>query len=286
MGAWLSYLTVSLVWGSTFLGIAYAVDAFTPFGLSAARFLPAGLIALILARLRGERMPSRRELGPLMGQGALLLALCMALLAWAEGRVSSGVAATLGATVPLFLGAQEPRGLGPKGWLGLGVGFLGVAVLLWPGGRGPDLLGAGVLVLSAFIWSFGTLYGKRHPCGAGHFSQVAVEMLTAGLLSLAAAPWAGGFTHGPVGRPSLLALAYLILAGSIVAYSAYHHLTRAWPAARAGTYAYWNPVVAVVLGWAVRHEAIPARMVPGLVLILAGVLLVQIPWPPRPARRA
>jgi len=277
MLAWLAYLTVSVVWGSTFLAIAYAIESFTPFGLSAARFLPAGLLALLIGRLRRERLPTPRELPHLVVVGVLLLTVCMALIAWAEGRVSSGVTAILGATVPLFLGLMAPRGLDARSWSGLGVGFLGVVLLLWPSGPSPALTGSLVLLVSTSIWSFGTLYSGRHPVQAGHCSQVGIEMLTAGLLSFLIAPFTGGFTHAPVGRSSLLALAYLIIFGSILAYSAYIHLARAWPPARAGTYAYWNPVVAVLLGCGMRGEAVHARMLPGLLLVLLGVGLVQVP---------
>jgi drug/metabolite transporter (DMT)-like permease len=283
MLAWFAYATVSVVWGSTFLAIAYAVSTFTPFGLSAARFLPAGLLALLIGRLRKEALPTRRELPHLAVVGTLLLTVCMALIGWAETRVASGLAASLGATVPLFLGLLEPRGLGAKGWSGLGLGFLGVLALLGPSGGGSSLAGALVLVGSAAVWSYGTLYGRRHPVRAGHFSQVGTEMLVAGGLSLLIAPFAGGFTRGPVDGRSLAALGYLILFGSILAYSAYIHLTKAWSPARTGTYAYWNPVVGVLLGCWLRHEPFRAAMVPGLLLILLGVGLLQAPWP---ARRA
>jgi len=278
MMAWLSYATVSIVWGSTFLGIAYAIDAFTPFGLSAARFIPAGLIALAIARARREPLPSWREVPHIAMPGVLLLTVCMALIAVAERRVSSGVAAALGATVPLFLAVMEPRGLEIRGWVGLGVGFAGVLVLLWPAGAGPDLGGSLLLVTSAAIWSFGTLYGRRHATRAGHFSQVGVEMLAGGVTSLVIALATGGVTHAPVTASSAGALLYLLVAGSILAYSAYIHLTRAWPPARAGTYAYWNPVIAVVLGCVLRGEPLHARSVPGLGPILVGVAAMQVPW--------
>lgn len=207
-----------------------------------------------------------------------MLTLCMALIAWAEGRVSSGVAAVLAATVPLFLALMEPRRQAFKTWAGLGAGFLGVAMLVWPSGQSPRLAGCAVLLVSAFIWSFGTLYGRKQVLHGGHFSQVGVEMLAAGLLSLLVTPFTGGFTHAPLGFRTLLALSYLIAFGSILAYSAYIYLSKTWPPAKAGTYAYWNPVVAVLLGCGIRGESFHTGMVPGLLLILLGVGLVQIPW--------
>lgn len=172
---------------------------------------------------------------------------------------------------------MEPGQLDIKGWAGLGVGFLGVALMLWPSGESPDTLGSLLLVISAAIWSFGTLYGRKHPLQAGHFSQVGVEMLTAGLLSLLIAPAGGGILRASLSLKSLLALGYLIVFGSLLAYSAYIHITKVWPLARAGTYAYWNPVVGILLGWGIRAEPIHGRMMPGLLLILLGVGLLQIP---------
>jgi drug/metabolite transporter (DMT)-like permease len=284
MLGWLAYVTASLVWGSTFLAIAYALESFTPIGLSAVRFLPAGALALLIGLARREPLPSRRDLPHIALVGATLLGVCMALIGWAEGRVSSGLTAVLAATVPLFLGLMEARGLDRWSWMGLGLGFLGVLVLLAPSGRGPSLAGALALMVSASLWAWGTLHGKRRIEGGGHFFQVGIEMLVAGVLSLAAAPLFGGFRRGPLQPASVLALGYLVLFGSILAYSAYMHLARVWPAARAGTYAYWNPVVALALGCTLRGEPFHARMLPGLGCILLGVALVQLPRFPRHPR--
>ena len=283
MLTWAAYLTVALVWGSTFFAIAWAIESFTPFGLSAVRFLPAGILALLLGRWRREPLPSFRDLPRLALVGVLLLTVCMALIAWAESRVSSGVAATMAATVPMFLGLMEPRGMDGRRWAGLGLGFLGVVLLVWPSGAGPDLLGCVVLAGSALVWSFGTLCGRRDTSKAGHFTKVGVEMLTAGLASLVLAPLTGGFTHAVPGPRSLAALAYLVLFGSIAAYSAYIHLTRVWMPAKAGTYAFWNPVVAVLLGCGLRGEPFSAGMGTGLALILGGVGLLQFPRRPAAA---
>lgn len=279
MLAWLAYLTASVVWGSTFLAIAFAIETFTPFGLSAVRFIPAGILALLIGRMRKERFPSWQEIPHIALVGITLLGVCMALISWAEGRVSSGVTAALGATVPLFLALMDPRGLDPKAWCGLGMGFLGVLVLLWPSEQSPALIGAAALVLSASLWAYGTLYGKRHAGESGHFSRIGVEMLVAGVLSLLAASLTGGISHGTWNSRSVLAVGYLISFGSILAYSAYIYLAKVWPSAKAGTYAYWNPVVGVLLGWWLRGETFHSRMIPGLACILLGVALVQIPWP-------
>jgi drug/metabolite transporter (DMT)-like permease len=279
MLAWLAYATVAVVWGSTFLAIAWAIESFTPFGLSAARFVPAAIAALLIGRIRREPLPALGDLPRLALVGTLLLTVCMAIIAWAEGRVTSGVTAVMGATVPMFLGILEPRGLGWKGWIGLGVGFAGVALLMWPSGKSPDLAGCLALILSAFLWSCGTLIGRRHASRAGHFTQVGIEMMAAGILSFVIASFTGGIRHAPIGFPATLALIYLILFGSIAAYSAYIYLARVWPPARTGTYAFWNPVVAVLLGYGLRKEPFHMVMGAGLALVLAGVGLIQFPGP-------
>lgn len=275
MLGWISYLTVALVWGSTFLAIAFAIESLTPFGLCAARFLPAGVLALAIGRFRREPLPRLRDLPRIALVGVLLLTVCMALIAWAETRVSSGVAALMGATVPMYLAVLVPRGLGWKGWAGLGAGFCGVAVLVWPSGASPDLLGCAVLAGSAFVWSVGTVVGRGDRSGAGHFTKVGVEMVVAGALAAAIVPFTGGFLRAPFHGRSLLALAYLILFGSIAAYSAYIHLTKVWLPARAGTYAFWNPVVAMLLGWGLRGEPFTLVMGAGMGLVLAGVGLIH-----------
>ena len=158
--------------------------------------------------MRRERLPTRRDLPHLALVGVLLLGICMAIIAWAERRVDSGLAATLAASVPLFLGLLEPGSLDRRGWCGLALGFAGVLVLLPPGSDRSMLMGMAALLGSSFLWAFGTLYGKRHGGQGGHFSQVGLEMLVAGLLSLALAP--PGRRHPPrtgdagePGRPGL-----------------------------------------------------------------------------------
>jgi drug/metabolite transporter (DMT)-like permease len=275
--AWLCYGTVSLVWGSTFLAIAWAVRSFTPWGLSAARFLPAGLLALALGRLRREPWPTWRELPHVLLVGLVLLGAVMGIVAWAEQRVASGLVACTAAAVPLYLALLEPKDLDLRSACGLLLGFAGVSTLLLKGVERAMLPAAAALVGSAFLWAYGTLHGKRHAGRCGHFTQVGLEMLAAGLLALAIAPRAGGFLRAPLGTAALAALAYLILFGSILAYSAFIHLAKVWPAARVGTYAYLNPVVGLGLGWWLGHESFHAQALPGLGLVLLGVALVQAP---------
>lgn len=279
MLAWLAYLTVAVVWGSTYFAIALALASFTPYGMVAARFSVAALLALGLGRLRGEAWPSRREAGHLMVVGALLLGCSNALISWAELHVSSGLAAVFAALVPLWLAvfsvAKDP--LGAKGWTGLALGLAGVCVLVWPtGGMRVHAGGLAALVVAPILWSWGTLHGKRFVHGGGLLTNVGLQMATAAVIGLLVAPFTGGFLRGPLTARALGAVAYLALFGSMLAFSAYIYLAKAWPPAKMGTYAYLNPLVAVLLGTLVLREPFGARETLGMAVILAAVALVQL----------
>ncbi|WP_026852569.1 EamA family transporter [Geothrix fermentans] len=284
MLAWLAYLTVAVVWGSTYFAIALGLESFTPYGMVAARFSVAAVLALGLGRLRREPLPPMKEVGHLMVVGALLLGGSNALISWAELHVSSGLAAVFAALVPLWLAvfsmAKEP--LGAKGWAGLGLGLAGVCVLVWPtGGVRVHAGGLAALVVAPLIWSWGTLHGKHFVHGGGLMTNVGIQMGTAAVIGLVVAPLTGGFLRGPLTPRALGAVTYLALFGSMLAFSAYIYLAKAWPPAKMGTYAYLNPVVAVLLGSLILREPFGPREILGMTVILAAVALVQLR--PRPA---
>jgi drug/metabolite transporter (DMT)-like permease len=279
MLAWLAYLTVAVVWGSTYFAIALGLESFTPYGMVAARFTVAAALALAMGRLRREPWPPLREAGHLMVVGALLLGGSNALVSYAELHVSSGLAAVLAALVPLWLAvfSMATESLGPKGWAGIALGIAGVAVLVWPsGGLRIHAGGLAALVAAPLIWAWGTLHGKHFVHGGGLMTNVGIQMLTAALIGLAAAPLTGGYLRGPLTHKALFAVGYLALFGSLLAFSAYIYLAKAWPPAKMGTYAYLNPLVAVLLGSVVLHEAFGLREVLGMTIILAAVALVQL----------
>ncbi|MFN7959007.1 MAG: EamA family transporter [Holophagaceae bacterium] len=279
MLAWLAYLTVAVVWGSTYFAIALGLASFTPYGMVAARFSVAAALALGVGRLRREAWPPWREVFHLMVVGALLLGGSNALVSYAELHVSTGLVAVMAALVPLWLAvfsmAKAP--LGPKGWVGIALGIAGVAVLVWPGG-GLRIHPGGLVAMAAapLIWAWGTLHGKHFVHGGGLMTNVGIQMLTAALIGLVVAPLSGGFLRGPLTPRALWAVGYLTLFGSLLAFSAYIYLAKAWPPAKMGTYAYLNPVVAVLLGSLVLHEAFGLREVLGMTIILAAVALVQL----------
>ncbi|MCE1205478.1 MAG: EamA family transporter [Holophagaceae bacterium] len=289
MLAWLAYLTVAVVWGSTYFAIALGLATFTPYGMVAARFSLAAVLALALGRLRREAWPSWREVLHLMVVGALLLGGSNALVSYAELHVSTGLVAVLAALVPLWLAVfsmvKEP--LGPKGWAGIALGIAGVAVLVWPsGGLRIHPGGLAAMVAAPLIWAWGTLHGKHFVHGGGLMTNVGLQMLTAALIGLIIAPLSGGFLRGPLTAKALWAVGYLTLFGSLLAFSAYIYLAKAWPPAKMGTYAYLNPLVAVLLGSLVLHEAFGLREIAGMATILAAVALVQLRQKPTAGKPA
>ncbi len=280
----LAYLTCAIVWGSTYFAIALGLESFTPYGMVAARFTIGGLLAVALGFLRKEPSLRKSELPHLMLVGALLLGGSNALVTWSEEHVSSGMAAILCALVPVFLALFSREDLSTRVWAGLLLGLVGVGVLTNPLAGNVHLGGVGALLLATMIWSFGTLHGKRHIHGQAYLKQVGIEMLTAAAMGHLIAPLSGGYLHHALTLKAALSVGYLGLFGSLIAFTAYIYLARVWSPAKMGTYTYINPVVALLLGGIFLHEPFGARMVLGMLVILAGVALVQLK--PRPESNA
>jgi len=279
MMAWLAYAVCALVWGSTYFGIALGIESFTPFGMVATRYLSAGLLALLVARLRRESLPLRRDLPHLMLQGFLLLGISNALVTWAEGRVPSGLTAVLCSTTPFFYALLNREGLTRRTILGLSIGFSGVAVLTWKPGQGLMMspIGFAAIILATFLWAFGTLYARKRVQGKSLFGNVGVQMLTGGAFGLLMTRFTGGFLHAQLSTKALLAVAFLTIFGSLITQTAFNYLARVWPPTKMSTYAFLNPVVAVLLGGLFLREPFTLRVALGMLVILAGVALVQFP---------
>jgi len=275
---WVAYAVCAVVWGSTYFGIAVALESFPPYGMVAIRFGLASVLSLAVGRLLREPLPALRELPHLALVGLLLLGVCNALIVWSETRVSSGVAAVLAALTPAWFGVLTARSepLGGRGWTGTVLGLAGVVLLVgpWTAG-GVDLSGAAAILLASALWAVGTLHHRKHVKGGGALTNAGLEMLAAALFGAVAAPLSGGVVTGPVTTKALVAIGYLAVFGSCLAYTAHTYLSKAWNPVRAGTYAYLNPVIAVLLGAAFLDEAFNARMALGMAVILAGVALVQ-----------
>lgn len=278
MKAWIAFVLVSLLWGLYFFGIALGIESFNPFGLVAARYLGGGLAAVLLASATGEPRVQRRDLPHLMFQGFLLLTVAGALVSWAERTVSSGAAAVLCSTTPIYYAVMGRERLGARTWTGLLVGLAGVAMLILSrsGAQHLGLPGVGAILLAVFFWAYGTLHGRRHVLAQGLFGQSGAQMLTGGTLALALVPWTGGFLHGPLTLRAVLGLAMLVLLVDLVGYSCFIYLSRAWPPTRMSTYVYINPLVSVLLGCWVLGERFTWIMGLGMGVIFLGVALLQV----------
>jgi len=279
--AWFAYVIVALVWGSTYFAIALGIESFQTFGMVASRYVSGGILALLLSRLGGEAWPLKRDLPHLMLQGFLLLTLSNALITWAEGSVSSGVTAVLCSTTPLCYALLGRERLGLRSWLGLALGLSGVAILLLSrsGAQTLRLSGLAAILAAVVLWAYGTLHGRRYIQGQGLLGQVGVQMLTGGSLALLLVPFTGGFLRAPLTWKAGLAVGYLAVFGSLVAYSAFVYLSKTWAPTRMSTYVYINPVVAVLLGSLFIGEPFSAPMALGMVIILLGVGLLQTAKP-------
>jgi drug/metabolite transporter (DMT)-like permease len=274
--------TVYLIWGSTYLAIRITLESIPPFFMAGARFLTAGVLLYGWARWRGAARPTAAQWRTSFILGALLLLGGNGGVVWAEQKVDSGLAALLVSTEPLWIvlllwlqGGNRPR---LRVAAGLLLGFAGVALLLRPStGAVTHLAGAAVLLLSSASWATGSLYSLRAPQPRSPLLSTAMQMLCGGCLLSAAGLLSGEtarFHLDQVTVRSAGALAYLIVFGAMVCFSAYVWLLRSAPPVLASTYAYVNPVVAVLLGWAILHEPISRGTVIAAAVILAGVALI------------
>ena len=281
----LAFAAVYVLWGSTFLGIKIGIETLPPFLMAGLRHSIAGVLLFAWVRLSGTPAPERRHWLPAAAVGALLLLGGNGLVSWAEKSVPSGLAALIIASVPIWLtllhGLQKRER--PHGVVlaGLGVGLAGLAFLVAPGrfagGSHVDPAGAGALLAAALFWATGSLYARRASRPSSTLLATAMQMLTGGaalfLTSGLTGEWRG-FSFAQVSSRSWLALGYLIVAGSLVGFTAYIFLLGATTPARVGTYAYVNPIVAVFFGWAFASEVVTARMVIAALAIVGAVAVI------------
>lgn len=275
---------VYFFWGSTYVAIRFGVEVLPPFVLASMRFLIAGPLMLAICAARGMRLrQSWRDLGMLAAIGILMLGMGNMGLVWCEQYLSSGLAALLIAVIPVFVALFEAflpngEGLRAKGWVGIAVGFGGLVILVSPGlregGHNSQLLGSAVAVFSAFAWTCGSILSRRAKVNTRAFVAAAWEMLFAGIFNFGLMWLTGGSYRTHWGTQAVLSVAWLVTFGSLVGYTAYIYLLDNVPVAKVSTYAYINPIVAVVLGALMLHE----RMVPieygGMAAILVAVYLV------------
>jgi drug/metabolite transporter (DMT)-like permease len=284
--ALIAYLLVCVVWGSTYLFIRIGVEHLPPFLFAGVRFLIAGLLlgAIVLA-LRIP-LPSRaQDWRTLAITGILFLCGANAIVVWSEQFLASGVASVFVAAMPLwtaFFEAVMPGRKSPlTGRLGIGlaIGFAGTALLagITPGEIAhADLRGPIALTFGSACWALGSVYWKRNPTKVSPYAASAVQMTIAGALLCAFGLTLGEAPAFHLEGAGLGAMVYLITVGSLVGYTAYGYALEHSSATVVGTYAYVNPVVAVVLGWLVLHEPVTGRMLVAMGLILGAVLWIQL----------
>jgi drug/metabolite transporter (DMT)-like permease len=284
-----AFAIVYVVWGSTYLAIRFAIETLPPFLMAAARFLAAGAVLYAWVRISGRAArPTAAQWRATAIVGVLLLMGGNGLVVWAEQRVPSGVAALVVGIVPCFMVLLDwwrPGGVAPTPRVvaGLVLGLIGLVWLVGPdavmGGGRADVVGTLALVCASLSWAIGSIYSRHAPMPPSPFLSTAMQML-AGSGALLVVSWLCGeqwlFGAGEVSTRSVLSWGYLVVLGSIVAFSAYVWLLRASTPARVSTYAYVNPVVAVFLGWALADEALTMRMLIAAAVIVSGVALITL----------
>ena len=281
-----AFAIIYLVWGSTFLAIRVGVREVPPFLFAAMRFVAAGLALCGWTLARHERMPSRRQWGSAFVLAFLIFVLDYGVLYWAEQRVPSGLTAVMMATIPAFMSLSEVVFLGTQKFTArlagtLSVGLAGVTVLvshsLHLGGAPIDGKGAAALLVASLSWSIASAFSRKLPLPSSKTVSSGAQMLAGGLLLSVAATARGelaSFHPVAVSRAAWFALLYLIVAGSIVAFTAYVWLLQRESPTKVGAYAYVNPVVAVLLGYLFAGEPLGVRTLLGSLLVLVSVVLL------------
>jgi drug/metabolite transporter (DMT)-like permease len=288
----IALLTVYVIWGSTYLGIRLAIASIPPFFMAGTRYLAAGVAMFLFALFRGAKMPS-----PVEWRDALILGGCLLLggnggVTFAEQYVPSGTAALLVATVPVFLTIFAwATKLGPRPSVmvsvGLLLGLLGVSILSRPSPQSTAsssnqfhwYVGIIALLVAAAVWAWGSLYSRKAAHPSSPIVGVGIQMICGGALLLLVSistGEAGRVDLGRVTAESFLAWLYIVVFGAIIAFTAYIWLTRVISPALLGTYAFVNPVVAVLLGWAIAGEQLDSRTISGAAVIVVAVVLLVV----------
>jgi drug/metabolite transporter (DMT)-like permease len=284
---WLALLAVYIIWGSTYLGIRFVVETIPPFMSGGVRFLVSGLLLYGWRRLAGDPAPTRSQWKSAAIVGLFLLLGGNGLLSWSEQTIPSGVASLLIGATPMMLVVLEalrPGGVRP-GWvqiLGLGIGFGGIALLVGPSDFGSqqqfDWMGVVGCLLAAFLWAIGSIYSRSADFPPSAMLFTGMEMLagSAGLLIASAllGEWAG-FRLEEVAPRSLYGLVYLVAFGSLIGFVSYGWLLRNAPVSLVATYAYVNPLVAILLGAWLGGEVLNFRILASGLVIIASVALIN-----------
>src|SRR5882762_320930 len=282
--ALIAYLIVCVFWGSTYLAIKIGVTELPPFLFAGLRFFVAGVLLLIIARALGDPLPRKNDWKTLTIVGLLLLAGGNAFVVWSEQYVGSGIASIFVVTVAMWTALFDaiiPGGSSDLNWrivAGLLLGFLGTLLLV--GATPAEILAADkrgplALTMASASWSLGTVYAKRHPTQASPYMGAAFQMIVGGAAVALVGTVLGEWASWHLSSRGIGAIAYLVVFGSIIGYSAYSYALRHASATIVGTYAYVNPVIAVLLGWLLLHEPVGPRTFVAMGMILVAVVWIQ-----------
>jgi drug/metabolite transporter (DMT)-like permease len=284
--AYIAWITVCFVWGTTYLAIRVALESVPVALLAGLRWAAAGALLAAALPLFNEKLPHPRTWGPIALAGFLMAVIGNGGVVWAEQYVASGLAAVVVAMVPFWsvlVEALLPRGerLSLRALVGLCIGFLGIVVLVWPeltmGGKEGRLFVAGVfaLQLACLGWALGTSYTKRHKMSASPFAASAMQMLLSGFMLIAIGTATGEWSRLSFTPRTAGAMIYLVLIGSIVGYSAYVYALKYLPVSKVSLYAYVNPLIAVLLGTILLNEPASLRILLAAALVFAGIAVVR-----------
>jgi drug/metabolite transporter (DMT)-like permease len=281
-----SFCCVYVFWGGTYLAMRYGVEVLPPFVLASARYLIAGPIMLALSAIFKLKMiPSRQEFGRLAIIGVLMLGCGNTSVMWAEQYIPSGLAALLVASIPLYAALIEavlPRGEGlpMQGWIGIGIGFAGMVFLLWPKlraglhGDSREVIAAVVTLVGTLCWTAASVISRRSTIRISGVASAGWQMVFGGLFNLGLMLVSGGYRGAQWGMKAWGSIFYLVVFGSLITYTAYLYLLDNVAVAKVATYAYINPVIAVILGVIFVHERFVAVECMGMGATLLAVFLV------------
>jgi drug/metabolite transporter (DMT)-like permease len=277
---WLTFAAVSIIWGSTWLAHKWALADLTPIGLLAARLAFAGPLCLLIGILRAEAWPASRELPAILLAGLILTGVANVATSWSLNYLPSGIGAILQAPIPVWMALMAFRSdpLSALGWCAVLLGLLGVTVVMWPGERVHfPVLASIVCAAAALAWAWASLFQRARVRSGGLFINAGLQMTQGAIVGAVligfGLPWQNS---GKISLEAVLAVAYLVVFGSCIAFASFVYLTKVWHPARATSFSYLNPMIAVLLGVWIGQEVFTNQHAVGLVLILASVMTLQL----------
>jgi len=283
----LALIAVYLFWGGTYLGMKFAIETIPPFIMAGIRFTLAGGILYIIFRIKGGQRPSLVEWKNPCLVGAMLLLGGNGVVAWAEQQVPSSIASVLIATVPLWIitfscvGERKKPSIGSI--IGIILGLCGISILVWnsngTSSHATNVFGMVAIIFAAFSWSAGSMYSRKAKMPSSPLLSTGLQMISGGILLLIAAAFHGdysGFEPTKISLNSWIAMGYLVIFGSLIAFSAYIWLLNNIEPSIVSTHAFVNPIVAVFLGWLFAGEIIEVNALIAAVLIILAVVVITV----------